>query len=203
MLEFGIKRFFDIVVSFLGLLVLSPVFLIVFFLIKIASPGPVFFRQERVGKKGKIFKIWKFRTMSLVKPEFSAEQTREFEKEGRDPRITSLGYFLRISGIDELPQLINILLGEMSFVGPRPFYLPRYQLNSELRQRLIVKPGLTSLTVLMGGVNLSEEETIRSDLEYIKKQNFWLDLKIIFKTIFLYISKIWKKKDSKIGKAQR
>jgi lipopolysaccharide/colanic/teichoic acid biosynthesis glycosyltransferase len=198
--ESYIKRFFDIVASLLGLILLSPLFLIAAILIKVTSPGPVFFVQERVGKNGKIFKIWKFRTMFLAKQEFSVEQTREFEKNSRDPRITPFGYFLRESGIDELPQLINILSGDMSFVGPRPFYPPRYDLNQNMRFRLEAKPGLTGLNIIKGGAKLSEEETMALDLEYIKKQNFWLDLKIIFKTIFLYISKLWKKKDSKIGK---
>jgi len=200
MINFFVKRLFDATVSFLGLVFLSPLLLIVAFLVKATSAGPVFFRQERVGKNGKIFKIWKFRTMSLAKPEFSAEQIRDFEKEDRDPRATPFGRFLRKSGLDELPQLINILAGEMSFVGPRPFYSPRYELDPKLRSRLQIKPGLTSPNVISGGVKLSEQEILRLDLEYVKKQNFWLDLGIIFKTIFLYIPKLWKK-DSKIGKS--
>jgi len=195
-----IKRFFDMITSFLGLVLLSPLLLVIAIIIKLTSSGPVFFRQERVGKNGKIFRIWKFRTMFSARPEFSVEQTRELEKNGRDPRVTTLGYILREFGLDELPQLINILKGDISFVGPRPFYPPRYDLNQKLRPRLEVKPGLTSLNVISGGVESSDEEIMALDSEYIRRQNFRLDLEIILKTIFLYVSKLWKKRDSKIGK---
>ena len=194
-----IKRLFDIIVALSGLIILSPLLLLIMVTVKATSGRNIFFQQERVGLNGKVFKIIKFRTMSPARPEFSVEQTREFEKNGRDPRVTPVGYFLRGSGLDELPQLVNILVGDMSFVGPRPFYLPRYISNPRLKARLFLRPGLTSLSVVNGGVKLSDEDLIASDLEYINKQSFSLDLKVILKTISLYSIKLWEKKDLKIG----
>jgi len=180
-----IKRLFDFLVSLFGIIFLSPLFLVIAILIKLDSRGPVFFKQERVGKNGKIFKIWKFRTMVEGAEKIKdVKKIRKWEKEGCDPRVTKIGKFLRKTALDELPQLFNILKGELSFVGPRAHFIPRVHSGGELwRKRLKVKPGLTSLAIIKGGVNLSEEETIKYDLEYIEKQSFWLDLKILFKTI--------------------
>jgi len=186
-----LKRIFDFFGALIGLILLSPLFLITALLIKLDSPGPVFFQQERVGENGKIFKIWKFRTMikGSEKSNLSVSKIRKLEATGRDPRITRIGRFFRRFAIDELPQLINILRGEMSFVGPRPYFLPRIQINKALlTQRTRVKPGLTSLTIIRGGVRLSEEEILKFDFEYIKKQNLWFDLKILLKSIILVLS---------------
>lgn len=186
-----LKRQIDFWGSLLGLILLSPLFLIITILIKIDSPGPIFFRQKRVGKDGKIFEIWKFRTMikDQGKSNLSVNEIRKFEVTGQDPRITKLSHFLRRFAIDELPQLINILRGEMSFVGPRPYFLPRVQADKRLLEgRVKIKPGLTSLVVIKGGVHLSEEEILKLDLRYIEKQNLWLDFKILLKTISKILS---------------
>jgi len=181
------KRLFDFFASLLGLIILSPVFLSVAVLVKLSSRGPVFFRQERYGRNERIFCVWKFRTMRPNSENYSLEQLREFEMFG-DPRVNKLGKFLRKYALDEIPQLINILKGEMSFVGPRAYYLDRYKRNAELKQRLVVKPGLTCLSAVGGGVKLSEEESLKLDLEYIKRKNFFLDISILLKSVYLVVS---------------
>jgi len=184
-----IKRLFDFFVSLLGLIILSPIFFLVAILVKLSSRGPIFFNQERYGKDGKIFKLVKFRTMKVgTENLYSVEQLREFEMFKDDPRVNRLSKFLRKYALDEIPQLINILKGEMSFVGPRAYYLDRYKRNAELKQRLVVKPGLTCLSAVGGGVKLSEEESLKLDLEYIKRKNFFLDISILLKSVFLVVS---------------
>ncbi|MDP2910380.1 MAG: sugar transferase [bacterium] len=185
-----IKRLFDFLGALLGLIVLSPLFIIVAILVKLNSPGPIFFKQERYGKDEKIFKFWKFRTMKTGSENlpYSVEQLREFESSDNDPRLNKIAGFLRKYALDEIPQLINILKGDISFVGPRAYFKKRIENDERLKQRLKVKPGLTCLAVLKGGVQLSEEELLKLDLEYINKQNFFLDIKILLKSIFLVIS---------------
>jgi len=185
-----IKRLFDFFGALIGLIILSPIFIIVAILVKMSSSGPVFFKQERYGKDGKIFKFWKFRTMKNGSENlpYPVEQLREFESSGNDPRLNKISRFLRKYALDEIPQLINILKGEISFVGPRAYFKKRIENDEKLKQRLKVKPGLTCLAVLKGGVQLSEEELLKLDLEYINKQNFFLDIKILLKSIFLVIS---------------
>lgn len=194
-----IKRGFDFLASGAGLVVLSPLFAIISLLIKIDSSGPVFFKQKRAGKNGKIFDILKFRTMFDKNDNYTVSQIRGFELNGNDPRITKFGDFLRRSGLDEMPQLINILKGEMSVVGPRPYFLARFENNEAISERLKLKPGLTSLAVVKGGVSLSEEDILMYDLEYIKRQNFWLDMEIFVRTIILYLKRIIWRKDLKNG----
>lgn len=184
-----LKRQFDFWCSLIGLVILSPFFLILAILIKIHSPGPVFFRQERLGKDGKIFKIWKFRSMPVGSDRLNipVEKIREFERTGSDPRVDKFNHFLRKFAIDELPQLINVLWGEMSFVGPRPFFLARIENNDFLRKRTSIKPGMTSSSAIRG-TKLSDEEIMEIDLKYIKERNFMLDIRILLKTIFLALS---------------
>ena len=184
-MKFVIKRVFDFFGSLMGLLILSPLFLIVSILIKINSKGSVFFKQERYGKNEKIFELIKFRSMKInsEKLPYTIKELRQFESSGKDPRLDSLGKFLRKHGLDEIPQLINILKGDMSFVGPRPYFRARVEQDSRLKQRLKIKPGLTSLTVIRGGVMLKEDELLRLDLEYIINNNFVLDIWIILRTI--------------------
>lgn len=190
-----IKRAFDFVSSFLGIIVLSPVLLIICISIKITSPGPILFKQKRVGINGKCFNILKFRTMVV-----DAEKMGKQITVGADKRITSAGKFLRKYKLDELPQLFNVLKGDMSLVGPRP-EVPRYVelYNEEQRKVLNVRPGITDLASLryrdendiLGEVNNPEEyyiNTIMPDklslnLEYINNNNFFYDIGIIFKTI--------------------
>ena len=190
-----IKRIFDIVCSGLGLIILSPFLLFVAIRIKMGSDGPVFFKQIRVGEKGKEFKILKFRTMVV-----DAEKLGRQITVGNDNRITKIGAFLRKYKIDELPQLINVFKGDMSLVGPRP-EVPRYvnMYTEEQRRVLDVKPGITDLASiryrdeneLLGKAENPDEfyiNTIMPDklalnMEYINKSNVFLDIYIILQTI--------------------
>ena len=180
-----IKRLFDFTLALIGLIILSPLFLIIAFLISFS--GPVFFIQERYGKDEKIFKLWKFRTMKNGLENYTVEELRQFESSGNDPRVNKFGKFLRRYALDEIPQLINILKGDMSFVGPRAYFKKRVDENPILKKRLKVKPGLTCLAAINGGVHLSDEDNLKLDLEYINKKNLFLDIKILLKSIFLVI----------------
>lgn len=186
-----IKRVCDIIISFIGLIILSPLFLIIGILIKIESKGPVFFLHERVGKNGKRIKIYKFRTMVKNAEElfqkFSLEQINEFERNFKlqnDPRVTKIGRMLRKSSIDELPQLLNILKGELSLIGPRPVIkeeLEKYKNNKE--KFLSITPGLTGNWAANGRSCTSYEERMNMELYYIDNISFKLDIKIFFKTL--------------------
>jgi exopolysaccharide biosynthesis polyprenyl glycosylphosphotransferase len=174
----ALKRVCDFAGSLILLTLGAPVFLLLSVLIKMDSPGPAWFQQERVGKNGKLFKMYKFRTMHLsVAPyEFSP-------REPTDPRITRIGRFLRRSSLDELPQLLNVLKGSMSLVGPRPempFIVKEY--TERHRQRLQVKPGLTGLWQLSGDRAVFIHENVEYDLYYIQHRNFFMDLAILLHT---------------------
>lgn len=178
------KRLFDIFFSlFLGILLL-PVMLIIALLVKIDMSGPVIYKQERLGKNGKRFYIFKFRTMDIT-----AEDDGPRWAKADDPRCTKIGRKLRKTRLDELPQLWNILKGEMSFVGPRPerpyFYDQFETYIHGFSNRMAVAPGLTGLAQVMGGYDLLPEKKILYDMEYIKHRSLLLDLKIIFKTVKL------------------
>ena len=181
------KRLFDILASGCGLLVLSPIFIIVAIWIKLDSPGPVFYRQIRVGRHNKDFRIFKFRSMRVGSDKGSLVTIG-----GRDPRVTRSGYFIRKFKIDELPQLINVFTGDMSLVGPRPereFFYNQY--DSQIpgfRNRLSVKPGLTGLAQIRGGYDLPPEEKLEHDMEYIRTQSIPLDLLCILYTIRLILT---------------
>ena len=185
------KRLIDIVGSLCGIILLSPLFLIVAVLIKLEDPkGKVFFAQERNGRYPKTFKMYKFRSMvhnaeDLLKDLMDRnEQTGPVFKINDDPRITKVGKFIRRTSIDELPQLFNVLKGDMSLVGPRP-PIPHEvdQYNSYQMQRLAVKPGLTCIWQVSGRNNIGFDEWVEMDIEYIKTRNLWLDIKLIFKTV--------------------
>ena len=185
------KRLIDIVGSLCGIILLSPLFLIVAILIKIEDPkGKVFFAQERNGRYPKTFKMYKFRSMvhnaeDLLKDLMDRnEQTGPVFKINDDPRITKVGKFIRKTSIDELPQLFNVLKGDMSLVGPRP-PIPHEvdQYNSYQMQRLAVKPGLTCIWQVSGRNNIGFDEWVEMDIEYIKTRSLWLDIKLIFKTV--------------------
>ena len=192
-----IKRTFDFLFALIALITLSPLLVSLALLIKIDSRGPIFFRQQRVGKKGKIFRVYKFRTM--IKK--AGKNQEEVFAVGEDKRITRMGNFLRRWKIDELPQLINIFKGEMSLVGPRP-ELPKYVnfYPSEKRKQILsVRPGMTSLAsikfsqergTLIKSNNPEKDylnkilpQKMSLDLEYVKKQSFFIDLLLIIKTI--------------------
>jgi len=170
----------------MGLSVLSPFLGIVAIAIKIDDPGPVFFRQERAGKDGSVFWVFKFRSMVVNAEKKGAGVFVEED----DPRITKVGQFLRNTSIDELPQLINVLKGEMSLVGPRPT-LPYQVKQYDARQwrRLKVKPGITGWAQVNGRNELTWPERIELDLWYIDNLNLWLDIKILFKTVLAVLSK--------------
>lgn len=186
-----IKRSIDIICSLAGIIVLSPVFLIVAVLIKIEDPkGSILFCQERNGQHPNTFKMYKFRSMvhnaeELLKDlQHKNEQTGPAFKMANDPRITKVGKFIRKTSLDELPQLFNILKGDMSLVGPRP-PIPREvrEYNSYQMQRLLVKPGLTCIWQVSGRNNIGFDEWVDMDLEYIKTRNLLLDIKLILKTV--------------------
>lgn len=185
------KRIIDIVASFLGLVVLSWLFLIIGIIIKCTSKGPVFYGHKRVGKNGKIIKIWKFRSMvidsSNFEKYFTPEQMEEYKQNYKvkdDPRITKIGKFLRKTSLDELPQLINILVGQLSIVGPRPVLEEETQLYGENRDLLLsIRPGLTGYWQANGRSNTTYEERIKMELYYVKYRSAWMDIVILFKTL--------------------
>lgn len=175
-----IKRILDFILSLLAIIVLSPIFLIVIMCILIDDFGPIFFLQERVGKNKKIFKVYKFRTM-IVNAEI--QQKLNHEITGKDSRITKTGYFLRRTKIDELPQLLNVLKGDMSIIGPRPTlsgYLDEYE-EWEL-DRFLIRPGLSGLAQVNGNIYLSREQKSKHDVKYVHQITLITDLKIILKT---------------------
>lgn len=189
-LDAALKRAMDVVGSAVGLVVFAPVMLITAILIKLDSKGPVFFTQERAGENGRVFRVVKFRTMvanaeTLLGHYVNLNELDEpVFKLKNDPRITKVGRLLRRTSIDELPQLINILKGEMSLVGPRPEEVQMVKLyNSYQRKRLAVKPGLTGPMQVNGRGDLSLEERVRLELDYIRNYSLWRDLEIIIKTI--------------------
>lgn len=189
-----LKRTVDITASATALLLLSPVFLVTSLAIKNDSKGPAMFTQKRIGKDGKLFEIYKFRTMVpdadkklfelLEKDEEAAKEYKLNKKLKNDPRITKLGAFLRKTSIDELPQLINVLKGDMSLVGPRP-YLPREMEDMEGYYDTIVesKPGITGLWQVSGRSNTTFEERMKFDLEYNENKSFKYDMGLLFKTV--------------------
>jgi len=189
-IQFAIKRLMDIIFSLIGIIILSPIFLILTIWIKLDSKGPAVFKQVRVGKNGKNFTIYKFRTMVV-----SAEAKKELEidpsnmdnfvfQSRSDNRVTKAGAFLRKTSLDEIPQLFNVLFGHMSLIGPRPeipdvvkYYPENYY------QRLLVLPGITGLAQVNGRGEIELGKTIYYDLTYIKNFSLWLDIKILFQTV--------------------
>ena len=186
------KRFTDIFLSAIGLILLSPILLIVAIAIRIDSKGPIIFKQDRVGKDGKIFSMYKFRSMIVNAEELKTKLETKNEMSGpmfkmkNDPRITKVGRFIRKTSIDELPQLINVIKGDMSLVGPRPS-LPKEveQFSPWMLERLKVKPGITCYWQVMGRNNIAFEEWMKLDVKYVHEMNYWLDIKLIFKTFFV------------------
>ncbi|MBI2053774.1 MAG: sugar transferase [Candidatus Staskawiczbacteria bacterium] len=180
-----LKRIFDLVVSFIALILLMPLFIITAVLIKIDSPGPVFFFYERIGKNSKPFYPFKFRTMAKDSMDRGGYKISE-----NDERITKTGKFLRKFAIDELPQLFNVLKGEMSLVGPRPSF--RYQVekyNNFEKKRLDVLPGLAGWALIHGRNSLLWKERIKYDVWYVENWSFWLDIKIIIMSFYVIFIK--------------
>jgi Sugar transferases involved in lipopolysaccharide synthesis len=189
------KRIFDFLASLFGLIVLSPVFLIVAIAIKIEDPeGPIFYSQIRLGKRQEAFKMFKFRSMVVNADKHLKDLLSKNEVEGAmfkmkdDPRVTKVGQFIRKYSIDELPQLMNVLLGDMSLVGPRP-PLPR-EVSSYTdydKQRLAVKPGCTGLWQISGRNDVGFDEMVKLDLNYINKRSLHFDLYLLFRTVLVFI----------------
>jgi lipopolysaccharide/colanic/teichoic acid biosynthesis glycosyltransferase len=191
------KRLFDIIISLLGLIITLPLFLVIAVAIKLTSPGPVFYRGERIGKGGKPFRMFKFRTMVVGADKIGGPSTP-----ADDPRLTKIGLFLKKYQLDELPQLIDVLRGKMSLVGPRPEVKMYVDMMTEEEKKTIlsVRPGMTDLASLwdfheaeiLRGAEEPEKEyrekirptKLKLQQEYVKTRSFWLDLKIIIRTIF-------------------
>ncbi|PFG15097.1 sugar transferase [Bacillus sp. es.036] len=178
------KRSIDLLGSLIGIIIISPIIIIIALAIKLTSKGPIFFRQERLGKNGGLFKILKFRTMVV-----NAEKvgTGLFVKTENDNRITKIGKVLRSTSLDELPQLWNVVVGEMSLVGPRPpvpHHPYKYEdYSSFQKKRFEMKPGMTGLTQVTVRNSVPWDKRIPIDVEYVEKFNVWLDIMIILKTI--------------------
>lgn len=189
-LQLRIKRAIDVLGSAIGIVLVSPILLLISLLIIFDSPGPVFYRSDRVGHKGSPFRCWKFRTMvsnaeSLLDSLMHLNEREQiFFKVSKDPRVTRLGRFLRRYSLDELPQLFNVFVGEMSLVGPRPPTSREYNLYQlEHLRRLEVVPGMTGLWQVSGRADASFDAYLKYDLEYVEKWSLWLDLRILVKTI--------------------
>lgn len=190
-----VKRIFDVVASAIALVLLSPLFLILAIAIKIDDPnGPVFYTQTRVGKNGKTFQIIKFRSMISNADKLLARLKNQNEVEGamfkmkNDPRITRVGRVIRKYSLDELPQLINVIGGSMSIVGPRPPLISEVEQYTDYdKQRLMVVPGCTGMWQVGGRNDVDFDEMVRLDLTYIQNRSVWLDLKIMFETVKIMI----------------
>lgn len=175
------KRLFDIIVSLIGIIMTSPIMLIIAIAIKLDSKGPVIFKQERTGKYGKLFKVWKFRTMA------ANNDVRDFSK---GDQHTKVGTFLRKTSLDELPQLFTIFIGKMSFIGPRPWITDYFDsMNETQRHRVDVTPGLSGLAQAKGRNNITIFEKINYDLEYIDNYGLVEDIIVVFLTIKTVLTK--------------
>src|SRR5919204_2075832 len=191
----ALKRGIDLILSILGLIVLLPLLLVTAVAVRLNSAGPVLFTQDRIGRDGRPFKMFKFRSMYRDAHGMRAELTHLNEATGpifkirADPRITPVGRLIRKLSIDELPQLINVLKGDMALVGPRPPLPEEYELYGPWeRQRVSVTPGITCIWQVSGRSNLDFDTWVEMDLEYIRRWSFWLDLKLLLLTIPAVIS---------------
>ncbi len=183
------KTLIDRASAAIGLLLLSPLLLLIAAFIKLGDRGPVFFRQARVGREGKTFRVWKFRTMYSDAEERLAGLVDQNESDGLlfkikgDPRVTRIGRYLRASSVDELPQLINVLVGQMSLVGPRPLPAEDGDFLGDVRRRLLVRPGITGLWQVSGRSDLSWDDAVRLDLYYVDNWSLTFDLTILWRTV--------------------
>lgn len=176
------SRILDIVLSLIGLIIGIPLVIIFGILIKLEDRGPIIYKQERVGKHGKLFNVYKVRSMRVDAEKYGAQWAQD-----NDPRILKVGNFIRKTRIDEIPQLFNILKGDMSIIGPRP-ERPMFtmQFNDEIDgfiNRLLVKPGLTGWAQVNGGYEMTPEEKLKWDIDYIQSRNIFIDIRIIFRTV--------------------
>lgn len=187
-----VKRMIDVVLSLFGLVLISPFVVIIAIHIKIDSKGPVFFKHHRIGKNGKPFSMYKFRTMKdgaeAMINDFTPEQLEEWNENFKlkdDPRITRIGKFLRKTSLDELPQLVNILRGDMSIVGPRPVIeVELEEYGNDKDEFLSIRPGLTGWWASNGRSEISYPERCSYELYYVRNESFWLDVKVMFMSVF-------------------
>jgi exopolysaccharide biosynthesis polyprenyl glycosylphosphotransferase len=184
-----VKNVLDRFLAAIGLLIAAPLFVVIALAIKSSDRGPIFFRQRRTGREGKIFSVWKFRTMYVDAEERKAKLDELNESDGmlfkmkRDPRVFRAGQWLRSSSLDELPQLINVLLGDMSLVGPRPLPAEDGDFLGDVRRRLLVRPGMTGLWQVSGRSDLSWDDAVRLDLYYVDNWSLAFDLTILWRTV--------------------
>lgn len=192
-----IKRTFDVILSLIAFIVLLPVFVIISLAIKLDSKGPAIFKHTRIGKNGKIIKVYKFRTMvnnaeEMIK-DFTPEQQKEFKEKYKltnDPRVTRVGKFLRSTSLDELPQIVNIIKGDLSIIGPRSVVLEELQkYGNDIEKFISVTPGLTGYWAANGRSNTTYEQRMQMELFYIDNRSLKMDIKIFFKTIQSVIMK--------------
>jgi lipopolysaccharide/colanic/teichoic acid biosynthesis glycosyltransferase len=173
------KRLVDIFIALPAVVILLPVFVVIFIAVKLTSKGPAIFRQDRAGLNGKPFVFYKFRTMRIDVDPFGPSP-----KSGDDPRLTGIGRFLREHSLDELPQVYNVLKGEMSIVGPRPLYISQMaEWDQRQKKRLLVKPGITGLAQISGRGHLTREEKLELDVKYVEAASFLADIKTVMATI--------------------
>jgi lipopolysaccharide/colanic/teichoic acid biosynthesis glycosyltransferase len=183
-IQLFIKSFIDIIASAVGLVLLFPLFVLIAVVIKLTSKGPVFFLQDRLGKDATIFKLFKFRTMIPG----AINMGKGLSVSKKDTRITKVGYFLRKTSLDELPQLFNVLKGDISLVGPRPTVPEHLAYYGDFeRRRLEVRPGITGLATVNGRASIPWSLRIKYDVEYVDNFSLWLDLKILFKTVWIVL----------------
>ena len=178
--QLAVKRLFDILVSLLVLLLFAPVWLLVALSIKATSPGPVLFIQERPGKDRELFRVYKFRSMRLG----SEKMVKGVEVLRDDDRVTAVGRFIRRTKIDEIPQCLNVLKGEMSLIGPRPERVSSLaDYDEEISKRLDMRPGMTGLAQVCGNIYISLADRYRLDVYYVEHFSLWLDIRILLRTV--------------------
>jgi lipopolysaccharide/colanic/teichoic acid biosynthesis glycosyltransferase len=195
----AIKRAIDFTIALFGLIISTPLWLVIVIAVKLNSRGPILYFQERYGKDGRKFRQWKFRSMIHD----AEKKTGPVLASEEDPRITSVGWILRKTAMDELPQLINILVGEMSFVGPRPErpYLVDNQILDKVpnfHERHVIRPGLTGLAQVYGRYNTSPRDKLRYDLLYVENYNLFLDVKMFFLSIWITLHAKWQVRGKKL-----
>jgi lipopolysaccharide/colanic/teichoic acid biosynthesis glycosyltransferase len=186
--DYVVKRVFDVVFSLVGVVAFAPFMAVIALAIKLDSPGPIFYSQERTAEFGETFEVYKFRTMVTEAEAETGATISEEDAGGLDPRVTRAGRFLRQTHLDEIPQLWSILVGDMSVVGPRP---ERPELDADIRtgvvewrKRWFIKPGLTGVAQINGATGQQPEEKLRYDIEYVRKQSFWFDVKIVIRQVW-------------------
>ncbi|MBI5025651.1 MAG: sugar transferase [Nitrospirae bacterium] len=193
-----LKRTFDLTLSLFGIILSSPLWLLSSLAVKLEDRGPIFYSQERVGKNGRVFKALKFRSMVHD----AEKHTGAVWASENDPRVTKGGRILRATAMDELPQLLNILKGEMSFVGPRaerPKLVEEFaQRINNYHHRLLIKPGLTGMAQVYGKYDTPPNQKLRYDILYIKNQSFWLDIKLILLSFWITFKGKWESRERKV-----